>query len=85
MAEGIRIDMLNKPIKVSTISPGFIQSEMTDAIGKTPPYMISLDKGAKLLVKAINKEKANAIVPFWPWYFFRLLMPFFSLKMLRNS
>ncbi|CAM1345437.1 SDR family oxidoreductase [Tenacibaculum amylolyticum] len=84
LAEGVRIDVLNKPIKVSTIFPGYIQSEITDAIAKPPPFMISLDKGSKLLVKAINKEKANAYVPFYPWYFFKLLMPFMSLKMLRK-
>lgn len=84
LAEGIRIDMLNKPIKVSTIFPGFIESEMTAAIEQQPPFMISLEKGARLLVKVINKEKANAIVPFWPWYFYKLAMPFLSLKMLRK-
>ena len=84
LAEGIRIDMLNKPIEVSTIYPGFIESEMTSAIEKRPPFMISLDKGSRLLVKAINREKASAIVPFWPWYFYKLLMPYLSLKMLRK-
>ncbi|WP_299713832.1 SDR family oxidoreductase [uncultured Tenacibaculum sp.] len=84
LAEGIRADVLKKPIKVSTICPGYIQSEMTDSIGKPPPFMISLDKGSKLLVKAINKEKANAFVPFWPWYFIKQAMPFFTLKMLRK-
>lgn len=84
LTEGVRIDMLNKPIKVSSIFPGYIQSEMTDSIGKPPPFMIPLEKGSKLLVKAINKEKNNAYVPFWPWYFFKLLMPFMSLKMLRK-
>jgi short-subunit dehydrogenase len=84
LAEGIRADVLKKPINVSTIFPGYIQSEMTDSIGKPPPFMIPLEKGSKLLVKAINKEKANAFVPFWPWRFFKLLMPFFTLKMLRK-
>ncbi|WP_075341519.1 SDR family oxidoreductase [Tenacibaculum agarivorans] len=84
LAEGARIDMLNKPITVSTIFPGFIQSEMTDSIGKPPPFMIPLEKGSKLLVKAINKEKANAYVPFYPWYFIKLLMPFMTLKMLKK-
>jgi len=84
LTEGLRIDVLNTPIKVSTIFPGYIQSEMTDAIGKRPPFLVSLEKGAKLLVKAINKEKANAFVPFWPWYFIKKIMPFMSLKMLRK-
>ena len=84
LTEGLRIDVLKKPIKVSSIFPGYIQSEMTDAIGKPPPFMISLDKGSKLLVKAINKEKANAYVPFWPWHFFKLLSPFMTANMLRK-
>ena len=84
LSEGVRIDVLKKPIVVSSIFPGYIQSELTDSIGKPPPFMIPLDKGSRLLVKAINKEKNNAYVPFWPWYFFKLLMPFATLKMLRK-
>lgn len=84
LAEGARVDLLNKPITVSSIFPGFIQTEMTDKMGGKPPFMVSGEKGAKLLVKAINKEQANAYVPFWPWFYFKLLMPFASLKMLRK-
>ena len=84
LAEGARVDLLNKPIKVSTIFPGYIQSEMTDAVEKRPPFMIDLDTGSKLLVKAINKEKHKSYVPEWPWYYFKLLMPFMSLKTLRR-
>ncbi|QSE97589.1 SDR family oxidoreductase [Fulvivirga lutea] len=84
LAEGARVDLLYKPIKVSTIFPGYIQSEMTDNVAKKPPFMIDLDKGSKLLVKAINKEKNKAYVPFWPWYLFKLMMPFASLKMLKK-
>ncbi len=68
LAEGLRVDVLHKPaITISTLFPGYIQSEMTDAIAKPPPFIMSLNKGSALLVKAINKEKANAYVPFWPW------------------
>ena len=84
LAEGARIDVMNKPITVSSIYPGYIQSEMTDSIGKPPPFMVSLNKGSRLLVKAINREKAHSYVPFWPWFFFRQLMRFMTLKMLKN-
>ena len=84
LAEGARVDLLKKPIKVSTIFPGYIQSEMTDSVEKKPPFIIDLDRGSKLLVRAINKEKDKAYVPGWPWYFLRLLMPFMSLKILRK-
>lgn len=85
LAEGLRVDVLKKPIKVSSIFPGYIESEMTGSIdGKKPPFIIPLDKGANLLVKAINKEPNNAYVPWWPWYPIKLLMPFMSLSMLRK-
>lgn len=73
LAQGAQMEVLNKPIKVTTLFPGFIQSEMTDSIGKRPPFMISLDKGARLLVRAINKEKKSAIVPYWPWRLIKAL------------
>jgi hypothetical protein len=36
------------------------------------------------LVKAINKEKNTAIVPFWPWYFFKVIMNQLSPGMIRK-
>jgi short-subunit dehydrogenase len=87
LAEGVRVDVLKTPIKVSTIFPDYIKSEMTDSAGKNAkplPYIIELDEGARLLVKVINKEKATSYVPFWPWYFIKLMMPFMSLKGLRK-
>ena len=81
LAEGARVEVYNRPIKVTTLFPGYIQSEMTDSIGKPPPFMISLEKGSRLLVRAINKERNTAIVPFWPWYFFKIFMNQLSPKM----
>lgn len=84
LAEGVRIDVLKTPIKVSTIYPGYIHSEMNDHIGKPLPFIVPLEKGCRLLVKAIEKEKNKAYVPWYPWYFFKLLMPFIGLKSLRK-
>lgn len=84
LAEGVRIDLKNRPIVISSIFPGYIESEITEGLPHKPPFMISLDKGSRLLVQAINKEKANVYVPFWPWYFIRKIMPFMTLNMLRK-
>ncbi|MBJ8344138.1 SDR family oxidoreductase [Antrihabitans sp. YC2-6] len=66
LAEGIRIDVLNKPITVTTLLPGYIESEMTAKSGKTP-LLASAEKGHRALVSAIEKEPATAYVPWWPW------------------
>jgi short-subunit dehydrogenase len=76
LAEGIRTDMLRKPaIKVSTIFPGYIRTEMNDgAPAKQTPYIIDEATGCRLLVRAIEKEKAKAYVPWWPWALLGWLM-----------
>ena len=84
LAEGARIDVLNKPITVSTIFPGFIESEMTEGINKKLPFIIDLQKGSRLLVKAINKESHRAYVPRWPWALFKIISPLLPLRTLRK-
>ncbi|MFC5743708.1 SDR family oxidoreductase [Dyella tabacisoli] len=69
LAEGIRTDMLRKPaIKVSTIYPGYIRTEMNDkAPAAQTPYIIDAERGCRLLAQAIEREPAKAYVPWWPW------------------
>lgn len=69
LAEGIRTDMLRKPsIRISTIYPGYIRTEMNDgAPAKQTPFIIDEATGCRLLVRAIDKENAKAYVPWWPW------------------
>lgn len=69
LAEGIRTDMLRKPaIKVSTIYPGYIRTDMNDgAPAKQTPFIIDEASGCRLLVRAIEREKPKAYVPWWPW------------------
>lgn len=66
LTEGIRMEMIGKPIKVSTIYPGYIRSEINEKV-KNTPFMIDTETGCKLLAKAIEKESAEACVPSWPW------------------
>ncbi|MAF70826.1 MAG: short chain dehydrogenase [Alteromonas sp.] len=66
MTEGIRMDVMHTPINVSCIHPGFIRSEINEKVEKVS-FIVDTDVGCRALVKAINKEKANAYVPSWPW------------------
>lgn len=66
LAEGIRAEMIGKPIKVSTIYPGYIRSEINEKV-KNTPFMIDTETGCRLLAAAIDKEPNNASVPSWPW------------------
>ena len=66
LAEGLRSELMGSPIKVTVIYPGYIRSEMNEKV-KNAPFMVSTEKGVHAIVDAIEKEKANAYVPAWPW------------------
>lgn len=83
LAEGIRLDVAKTPIKVSTIKPGYIESEMVAKSGggsMTTPA----EKGHRDLVAAIEKEPANAFVPWWPWTPLAKLLSVAPLQLLRR-
>lgn len=66
LAEGLRIEMLGKPIKISTIYPGYIDTDINRKM-KSRPFLVDTVTGCKALVKAIEREPAKAYVPGWPW------------------
>ncbi|MFD2165277.1 SDR family oxidoreductase [Thalassotalea euphylliae] len=66
LSEGIRIDVMGTPIKVSCIHPGFIRSEINETVEKVP-FIVDTETGCRAMVNAIEKEKANAFVPSYPW------------------
>lgn len=72
LSEGIRIDVMNTPIKVTTIHPGFIRSEINEKVKKVP-FIVDTDVGCRAMVKAIEKEVDSAFVPAWPWALFRYI------------
>ena len=80
LTEGIRADLLDTPIKVTAIHPGFIRSEINEKLKKTP-FMVDTETGCRALVKAIEKEVPSAFVPAWPWGVLRYAMQMLPLRM----
>jgi short-subunit dehydrogenase len=66
LSEGIRADLMRTKIKVSTVYPGYIRSEINEKV-KNTPFMVDTETGCRALVAAIEKEKAESYVPSWPW------------------
>ena len=81
LTEGIRIDLLDTPIKATTIHPGFIRSEINEKVKKVP-FIVDTETGCKAILKAIEKEGANYYVPVWPWAIMCRLMRFAPLRLL---
>jgi short-subunit dehydrogenase len=66
LTEGIRAELLRTPIRVSTIYPGYIETELSSKAQKTS-LMVDTASGCRALVAAIEREPAKACVPAWPW------------------
>ena len=59
--------MHGTPIKVTVLYPGYIVSEMSGDARRRRRSWSSTEKGVRGMVEAIEKEKASAVVPAWPW------------------
>ncbi|MCC5878722.1 MAG: SDR family oxidoreductase [Idiomarina sp.] len=83
LTEGIRSDVLRKPIQVSCIMPGYIRSELNEKV-KDTPFMVDTVPGVKAMVKQIEKEVASAYVPWWPWVPLGFIMKRIPLSWVRK-
>lgn len=68
LAEGIRAEMIadNLPIKVTTIFPGYIRTEINEGAAKLP-FEVDEETGSNALVAAIESGVDEACVPTLPW------------------
>ncbi len=61
--EAMRIDLVEKKIPVLDVHPGFVQTPMTEK-NTYMPFLVSSDKAAKYIFKAIKRKKARL---YFPW------------------
>lgn len=83
LAEGIRAELLDTPIKVSTIFPGYIRTEINEGANKLP-FEVSVEVGSRLLAQEIEKEPVKAYVPKWPWLPLGLAMKVLPLRLVNK-
>ena len=66
LTEGIRAELIGTPIKITTLFPGYIHTEINDHI-ENMPFVITAEKAQPMLVDAIESEKPTCYVPKFPW------------------
>lgn len=84
LAEGIRVEMVGTPIKVTTLLPGYIESEMNERAAQRTPLRATTTDGVRSMVRAIEREVAEAAVPAWPWRPLSLVIRHAPLRLLRR-
>lgn len=61
--ESLRTDLQNTNVIVQTVSPGFVKTPMTDVNTFPMPFIISAEKAAQIIVKGIEKKRAEIVFP----------------------
>ena len=83
LAEGIRAELIDTPIKVTTIFPGYIRTEINEGAKKLP-FEVDEKTGSRLLAAEIEKAPVKAYVPKWPWLPLGIVMKLLPLKLVNK-
>ncbi len=71
--EGVRNNLKQHKIAVTVLNPGFIDTPI-NSHRKSRPFLISAEKGARLMADMIEKKVWSSTVPVWPWALITKLM-----------
>jgi short-subunit dehydrogenase len=93
LCESYSLDLKKFGINVTAIAPGFVDTPLTQKNNHKMPFLMSSEKAAKLIIRAIEKKKVLYVFPFrmklvvailekMPRSWYRALM---NLKMLNYS
>lgn len=65
LMESLRLDWKPAGIHATTVHPGFVKSEITDAQDRPLPFLMDAEPAARRIAKAIRKRRKNCNFP-WP-------------------
>jgi short-subunit dehydrogenase len=71
LMDGFRMELKPYGIRVTTICPGFVESEMTARNRFHMPFFLKADRAARVIARAIRGNRKTYVFP-WQW---RLLLP----------
>ena len=63
MLESMRIDLGRTGIRVVTVCPGFVRSELTDANSFPMPFLVETDDAARRIADGLEKGKPEIVFP----------------------
>ncbi len=63
LLESMRVDLRRRGVKVQTVCPGFVKTEMTERNSFPMPFIIPAERAARYIADGIAKEKAEVVFP----------------------
>ena len=82
--EGLRAEAWRDRIHVTVLYPGFVKTPIVEGVARTP-FAIEADAAARLIVRAVERKAARAVVPRWPWTLMRWVMPWIPARLMARA
>lgn len=64
--DAVRAETYREPITVTALAPGYIDTPLNAAM-KSRPFLIDVQKGARIAADLIERGVGKSTVPRWPW------------------
>jgi short-subunit dehydrogenase len=79
--EALRAELYFKKIDVTLLSPGFIDTPINNMLS-TRPFVIPVEKGAKIIASMIERKVKFSTIPVLPWNIISFLIKFLPLSII---
>jgi short-subunit dehydrogenase len=64
--ESMRCETADEPIVVTELAPGYIDTDINQSLASRP-FLVSAEKGTKIMADLIERQVRFRYVPPWPW------------------
>ncbi len=81
--ESVRCETYREPIKVTELAPGYIDTDLNRSL-KSRPFVISAEKGTRIMADLIEREVGFRYVPPWPWTLVAQVIKVLPVSLLRR-
>ncbi len=81
--EAVRCETFNEPIVVTELAPGYIDTDLNRAMDSRP-FLVSAEKGTKIMADLIERQVGFRYVPPWPWTLVAQVLKLLPISILRK-
>jgi len=79
--EALRIEELKSNITVTELAPGYIDTDLNRGL-PSRPFVISVEKGTRIMADLIERKVNFSYVPAWPWSLIAKILPLLPARLL---